>query len=133
MIRLLLDQGLPLSTVRHLQERGVDVQHVADIGLDRASDTQIIEHARSRGRLIVTLDADFHSLLAISGESTPSVIRIRREGQRGPEVAALIQQVLAHVGDQLEHGAVVTVTERNVRLHHLPLRRASSKAGKHPQ
>lgn len=126
MIRLLLDQGLPRSTVLHLQEAGIDVQHVADIGLDRASDSEIIEHARSQHRLIVTLDADFHRLLAVSGESTPSVIRIRREGLRGPEVAVLIQQVLTQVEDQLQHGVMVTVTERHVRLHHLPLRRASS-------
>ena len=132
MIRLLLDQGLPRSTVHHLQEAGIDVEHVADIGLDRATDTAIIEQARSQGRVIVTLDADFHSLLAVSGESTPSVIRIRREGLRGPEVAVLIQQVLAQVGEQLPQGVMVTVTERHVRLHHLPLRRASSKVDQSP-
>ena len=132
MIRLLLDQGLPRSTVHHLQEAGIDVEHVADIGLDRASDSEIIDHARSRGCVIVTLDADFHSLLAVGGESSPSVIRIRREGLRGPEVAVLIQQVLAQVGDQLSQGVMVTVTERHVRLHHLPLRRASSKADESP-
>jgi predicted nuclease of predicted toxin-antitoxin system len=132
VIRLLLDQGLPRSTVHHLQEAGIDVAHVADIGLARATDTAIIEQARSQGRVIVTLDADFHSLLAVSGESTPSVIRLRREGLRGPEVAVLIQQVLAQVGDQLSQGVMVTVTERHVRLHHLPLRRASSKADESP-
>jgi predicted nuclease of predicted toxin-antitoxin system len=132
VIRLLLDQGLPRSSVRHLQEAGIDVEHVADIGFDRASDTTILEQARKRGRVIVTLDADFHRLLAVSGESAPSVIRIRREGLRGPEVAVLIQQVLTQVGEQLPQGVMVTVTERHVRLHHLPLRRASSKVGESP-
>ena len=80
MIRVLLDQGLPRSAVRHLQDHGIDACHVAGIGLSRASDAEITEHARNLGRLIVTLDADFHRLLSISGASFPSVIRIRREG-----------------------------------------------------
>ena len=42
--------------------------------------------------MIVTLDSDFYRLLAISGASAPSVMRIRREGLRGPDVAALIRQ-----------------------------------------
>jgi len=125
---LLLDQGLPRSAVQHLEERGFDVRHVADIGHSRASDADITALALDQGRTIVTLDSDFHRLLAISGASAPSVIRIRREGLRGPDVAALISQVLRQLGDQIERGVMVTVTDRAVRLHHLPLRKVASKA-----
>ncbi len=128
MTRLLLDQGLPRSAVRHLEERRFDVSHVADIGHSRASDAEITTLAIEQGRTIVTLDSDFHRLLAISGASAPSVIRIRREGLRGPDVAALIGQVLEQLGDQIERGAMVTVTDRTVRLHRLPLRKVASKA-----
>ena len=128
MTRLLLDQGLPRSAVRHLEERGFDVSHVADIGHSRASDAEITALALDQGCTIVTLDSDFHRLLAISGASAPSVIRIRREGLRGPDVAALINQVLGQLGDQIERGAMVTVTDRTVRLHGLPLRKVASKA-----
>ena len=126
MIRVLLDQGLPRSAVRHLHNHGIEACHVADIGLSRASDAEITEQARNLGQLIVTLDADFHRLLSISGASFPSVIRIRREGLRGPDVATLVHQVLDHVGEQLRNGAMVTVTDRNVRLHRLPLRKVAA-------
>ena len=132
MIRLLLDQGLPRSTVRHIEERGFDVCHVADIGDSRASDAQITALALDQGRTIVTLDSDFHRLLAISGANGPSVIRIRREGLRGCDVAALVNQVITQLGDQIERGAMVTVTERTIRLHRLPLRKVTSKAGRSP-
>lgn len=128
MTRLLLDQGLPRSAVRHLEERGFDVSHVAHIGHSRASDAEITTLALEQGRTIVTLDSDFHRLLAISGSSAPSVIRIRREGLRGPDVAALIGRVLEQLGDQIERGAMVTVTDRTIRLHRLPLRKVASKA-----
>ena len=57
MIQLLLDQGLPRSTVRHLAERGIDACHVADIGSSHAADHEIIELAQ--GQVIVTLDSDW--------------------------------------------------------------------------
>jgi predicted nuclease of predicted toxin-antitoxin system len=127
VIRLLLDQGLPRSTVQHLSEQGFDACHVADIGYSRATDETITDLALELGRVIVTLDSDFHRLLAISGANGPSVIRIRREGLRGPEVATLIVRILAQIGDQIEAGAMVTVTEQQVRMHRLPLRPVASK------
>jgi hypothetical protein len=55
------------------------------------------------------------------------VVRIRREGLRGADVAKLVHRVLMQVGDQLAHGAMVTVTEHNIRLHRLPLGQVISK------
>ncbi len=133
MIRLLLDQGLPRSTVRHLEERGFDVCHVADIDHSRASNAEIMALALDQGRAIITLDSDFHRLLAISGASAPSVIRIRREGLRGSDVAGLVGHVLGQVGGQIERGAMVTVTERNIRLHQLPLRKVATRGGTLPR
>jgi hypothetical protein len=43
VIRLLLHQGLPRSTVRNREARGFDVCHVADLGYSRASDAEIKE------------------------------------------------------------------------------------------
>jgi len=77
VIRLLLDQGLPRSTVQGLADQGTDGCHVADIGYSRATDEEIAALALEQGRVIVTLDSDFHRLLAISGASGPSVIRNR--------------------------------------------------------
>lgn len=39
--------------------------HAYKIGLSRASDRQILENARRDGCTVVTLDADFHALLAV--------------------------------------------------------------------
>ena len=54
MIRLMLDQALPRSTVQQLEERGIDVCHVAYIGHSRSNDAEIIELASDQGRAIVT-------------------------------------------------------------------------------
>ncbi len=76
-MRLLLDQGLPRSAVEILSQSGVETVHVGDIGLASADDLAIIDYAEQHGQVVVTLDADFHAHLAISGAAKPSVIRIR--------------------------------------------------------
>lgn len=120
MNRLLLDQGLPRSAAGILRERGWDALHVGDIGLAKAEDAEILEACRHQQRVCVTLDADFHALLAASGASSPSVIRIRIEGLRGPQVAALIEEVWARTAPD-ETPAAITVRRQAIRLRRLPI------------
>jgi predicted nuclease of predicted toxin-antitoxin system len=119
--RLLLDQGLPRSTAALLSQGGWDVVHVSEIGMSRADDKEILRRARADSRVCVTLDADFHSLLATSGERGPSVIRIRKEGLDATALAALLQNAWSRVEDALVSGALVTISERSIRARRLPV------------
>ena len=111
-----------------LQKAGWDVIHVYDIDLTRASDRRILEHARVDGRTVVTLDADFHALLAVENANGPSVIRIRKEGLTGTELAELLLQIWPAVEQSVRRRAMVTVTEKNVRLRNLPISTTTSKS-----
>jgi predicted nuclease of predicted toxin-antitoxin system len=71
----------------------------------------------------VTLDADFHALLALSGATGPSVVRIRIEGQRAEGLATLLVNVLKVCKDDLVQGAMISVTENGARIRRLPLLR----------
>jgi predicted nuclease of predicted toxin-antitoxin system len=118
-LRALLDQELPYSTVTHLQSLGWDVVHTVDVGMQRAADQTIIDYAREQQRLYITLDADFHSIIATAGLSSPSVIRIRRQSLTGMECARLIHHVYVQVRQDIETGAFVTVTKDKIRVGRL--------------
>ncbi len=120
-MRLLLDQGLPRGAVALLTAADVDAAHVGDIGLGAALDGDILAFARDGGRLVVTLDADFHALMALSGATSPSVVRLRVEGLRAEPLVALLLRVLTLCGPALDKGALVTVARGRVRVRHLPL------------
>lgn len=120
-MKLLLDQGLPRSTVAHLAIMGISAEHVSSLGLSRAADDQILEEARKGGSVVATLDADFHRILATQGAATPSVIRIRIEGLKGDELAALLAKVVADVGVELANGVMVSVSETHARVRSLPI------------
>lgn len=122
-MRLLLDQGLPRSTVPLLGKNGIEALHVGEVGLASASDAKILEFGLLEHRVLVTLDADFHALLALSGAREPSVIRIRIEGLRAEDHARLLTQVLSACRADLVRGSMVTVTEQGIRVRQLPLLR----------
>lgn len=120
-MKLLLDQGLPRSTARLLRETGIDTVHVSEIGYSTSEDAVILERGREEDSTVVTLDADFHTLLALSGAASPSVVRIRIEGLKGETAANLIRTVLMQCEEDLKQGAVVTVERRRIRVRRLPL------------
>ncbi len=120
-MKLLLDQGLPRTTAELLRKAGIDTVHVGEIGYAAAEDDMILRFGKNEKRIIVTLDADFHTLLALSGSTEPSVIRIRMEGLKAWAAAEILKTVLALCIRDLENGAAVTVQERGIRVHQLPL------------
>ncbi|MEO5350223.1 MAG: DUF5615 family PIN-like protein [Magnetococcus sp. YQC-3] len=120
MKRLLLDQGLPRSAAKRLQEDGWDVVHVGDIGMSHAQDEEILAFARQENRVCVTLDADFHALMAISGTNDLSVIRIRVERLDGLALADMIKHVWLKVEQFVAEGVLITVTTKKIRIRHFP-------------
>ena len=113
-MRVLLDQGVPRSAATLLREAGVDALHVADLGMSSADDADILAWCREHAAVAVTLDADFHASIALSGGTTPSAIRLRVQGLKGPEVARQTQ---------LDAGALITVQHGRLRLRSLPVTR----------
>lgn len=127
-MKLLLDQNCSAGAAEILRAEGIDVVHAREVGLATADDPDILEWCRAMQRTVVTLDADFHAHLALSSARSPSVVRIRIEGLRDVELAALIRSILASVEDDLRKGTAVTVTPAAVRLRALPLIRPDEGA-----
>lgn len=120
-MRLLLDQGLPRTAAALLRKAGMDTVHTGEIGLATAEDVEILAQTREEGRIVVTLDADFHALLALANAPAPSVIRIRIEGLRAAALSELLQILLHDWGEELAIGVVLTVQPGRVRLRRLPI------------
>ena len=121
MIRLLLDQGLPYTSASILNTSGWDVVHTHDVNLSQASDAEILSFAVENDRICVTLDADFHTILAVNKMIKPSVIRIRQEGLKAQDVASLLERALPKLSDDLAQGAMITIQKDIVRKHRLPI------------
>lgn len=120
-MKLLLDQNLSANAAVILRAGGLDVVHAREVGLAAAEDEVILDWCRDEERNIITLDADFHALLALAGARAPSVVRIRVEGLRDEALAAMILRILEATGADLQRGSAVTVTGTSIRIRTLPL------------
>ncbi|MGD0772636.1 MAG: DUF5615 family PIN-like protein [Candidatus Solibacter sp.] len=75
---------------------------------------------RSCNSVVVTLNADFHAILAVQNAATPSVIRVRLQGLGGAAIAALVCQVLERYGGELRTECMIAVKPRKTTCHLLP-------------
>jgi predicted nuclease of predicted toxin-antitoxin system len=120
-MNLVLDQGVPRDAAAHLRALGYECIHLGEIGMSRAADEEILAFSLERNAVVVTLDADLHTILALSGASGPSVIRLRLQGLGALEVVKLVKNVLASFEADLKCGSLVTVKARKTTCHRLPV------------
>ena len=120
-MRFLLDMGISPGVAGSLHSLGHDAEHLHDLGLDTLPDAEILAKALREGAVLVTHDLDFSHLLAASGAMLPSVILFRLRDMRPPNVVARLRAVIGSHASALAAGAVVSVTESQIRIRELPL------------
>lgn len=120
-MRFLIDNALSPELTRLLRDAGHDSVHVRDYGLQAAEDPVILERAEIEERVIVSADADFAMLLALSRSSKPSFILFREADIiRAQDYAARILESLPSLESELDAGCVVTFRRRRIRVRRLP-------------
>ena len=66
-------------------------------------------------------DLVFGELVAASGARLPSVLTFRLRNMHPDRVHGALQSILSQHGKALAHGAMMSVTEGQVRVRRLPL------------
>jgi prepilin-type N-terminal cleavage/methylation domain-containing protein len=107
-MKLLLDENLSRRLVPFLQAEFPDSTQVVLAGLERATDMAIWAHARDRGYVIVTRDADFEELSTIHG-CPPRVIWIRGENMSKTAILNLLLANRDVIEDALSEDGIACV------------------------
>ena len=69
-MKFLSDHDVYAATTRFLRKLGHDVVTVAELGLSRTNDTDLLHSARTNQRIFVTRDRDFGGLLFVQNLRT---------------------------------------------------------------
>jgi predicted nuclease of predicted toxin-antitoxin system len=71
--------------------------------------------------VVVTLDADFHAILAVSAANGPSTIRLRVQGWGAARVADAVADLVRHFQRELCSGCLLTVKSMKTTCRMLPV------------
>ena len=123
-MRFLADAGISPKTVEFLKNLDHDAVHIRTLGLESASDSELIRRARANSSVVLTFDLDFGDILALGVLDKPSVILFRLADERPESVNRRLEKVLDERGDELDAGALVLVQDARYRIRKLPIGRA---------
>ena len=117
-MRFLLDQDVYAPTAQFLRELGHDVVPVAQIGLSRAEDEELLVIAQEQGRIFVTRDRDFGSLVFVKRLGA-GVLYLRVLPSTQKSVHREIERVLAMYTEEELRNAFVVIEPDGHRFRKL--------------
>ena len=97
-----------------------------EYGLQAAEDDTIFALARNEGRVLVSADTDFGTLLSLNQAQAPSVLLFRRGADHSPQAQlALMLANIASLEHVLQRGSAVVFEQTRIRIRTLPVGRSS--------
>jgi predicted nuclease of predicted toxin-antitoxin system len=120
-MKVLLDMPVSPSLVGLLHSHGHEAIHASDIGMERASDREILDVARRDSRIVITADLDFPRILALSSAERPGLVLFRGGNYSDTEMRDLIERVLKQVPLETLETSICVVDRRRIRCTRLPL------------
>jgi predicted nuclease of predicted toxin-antitoxin system len=112
----LLDQNLRQTTVDFLRSLGFDAVSTRDLGLQHASDIQILAAAIGQRRLVLTYNADFGDVREFPPGTYLGVIRLRIHPQIDEVVHPILERVFDLIPPEALLGALTVVDNHKIRI-----------------
>lgn len=121
-MRFLVDLNLSPRLADQLQTAGHEAVHAASRSLHAAPDEAVLGVARTEGRVLVSADSDFGTILAATRATRPSVLYLRGvTGRRVEQLAQRISAAIPSIEDALTSGSLVVLEPSLVRIRPLPI------------
>jgi predicted nuclease of predicted toxin-antitoxin system len=116
-MRFVVDEPLPRSVARAIQQTGSEATDVRDVHLRGATDQQILHYARKHGAVVVTADVGFADARLITSRDHPAIVLVRsRTSASGKQYGTEIANVLATLSDEQLTASIIVIEPGSVRI-----------------
>ena len=102
-MKFLVDNQLPGALAAYLRKKGIDCEHVLDVGLAGAFDAELCKYATDGGRIIITKDEDF-LYVANRPKATFQLVWVRLGNCRTSALLQAFEQVWLKLEESLRAG-----------------------------
>lgn len=121
-MRFLIDNALPPQLAALLRTAGHDAVHLRDCGMQAAKDDVVLARALDEGRIVVSADTDFGTLLAGLEAHRPSFILFRDPDLlNADDYAGVLIPSLSVLEPELTSGCVAVFRSGRLRVRKLPI------------
>lgn len=117
-MKFLLDQDVYALTERFLREQGYDVTTAGEIGLSRATDSDLLNNAKEQGRIFVTRDRDYGNLVFVHNAGG-GVIYLRILPSTINDVHAELKKVLETYSETDLANSFIVVEQHRHRIRRI--------------
>ena len=120
-MKFLIDVPISPKVCQFLNQLGYDSVHAFEVKLAQATDREIIEHAVLEGRIIISMDLDFGTILALSKQRKPGVILFRINTPDTERISAFLKRVVKTYPSDTLGRSITIVEDLRVRIRELPI------------
>ena len=121
-MKFLVDNALSPAVAEGLRQAGHDAAHVRDYGMAEEDDEIIFERAAEEGRILISADTDFGTIVALRKTPKPSVILFRLSTQHHPDhQIRLLLAMLSDLSRELDRGCIAVFEDTRIRVRPLPI------------
>ena len=115
-MRLFADHCVPSDFIRALRDMGIQVERAYDVGLDRASDETIFQHAHKTGRVLLTCDLDFTNVIRFNIRDSAGVVVAHLENLPNTQMIHRIQEFFHRTRPHTLQGTLTVLEPDAIRV-----------------
>ncbi|MBM4309293.1 MAG: hypothetical protein FJ123_21405 [Deltaproteobacteria bacterium] len=119
-MRFLTDQDIYKITIDRLKEEGHDLLTAKELGLQQASDQDLLKRAQTEKRMLLTRDKGFGGLVFLNKRLSTGVILLRMTPGSAEEVHHELHRLLEEHGEDELKKVFCVVEPHRYRIRHLP-------------
>lgn len=120
-MKIIIDMNLTPLWVPYLEAEGFHAHHWSTLGNPKASDRDIMAHARQHNFVVFSHDLDFGNILAVTHAIGPSVLQVRTQDPLPEVIGTMVLAALHEHRLLIERGALITIEPDRSRARVLPI------------